>query len=75
VNIAPLLFVIGAVTYAVHPEGVVEFQKRRWLARVSRLMHAYDIRHGRGTAVVLDSGGQPAATPVVPVSSGGGVNA
>src|SRR5262249_41958489 len=47
-NIAPLLFVIGAVTYAVHPEGVVEFQKTRWLARVTRLFAAYDARKAGG---------------------------
>jgi branched-chain amino acid transport system permease protein len=28
-NLVPILFGIGAVTYALHPEGLVEWQKRR----------------------------------------------
>jgi len=28
-NLFPILFGLGAVTYALHPEGVVEWQKRR----------------------------------------------
>ena len=31
------LFALGALTYASHPEGVVEFQKRRWTQRFERL--------------------------------------
>jgi branched-chain amino acid transport system permease protein len=71
-GITPILFAIGAMTYAQHPEGVVEYQKTQWLRRVSRLLSAYDERRARtgsppvtGTAV---SGGpdpalQPAASP------------
>ena len=33
-NLFPILFGIGAVTYAVHPEGIVEWQKRLVIERV-----------------------------------------
>jgi branched-chain amino acid transport system permease protein len=33
-----VLFAFGALTYALHPEGVLEFQKRRWTARFERLL-------------------------------------
>jgi branched-chain amino acid transport system permease protein len=33
-NLFPILFGIGAVTYALHPEGIVEWQKRRVIERV-----------------------------------------
>ena len=33
-----VLFAAGALTYAAHPEGMVEFQKRTWTGRVERLL-------------------------------------
>jgi branched-subunit amino acid ABC-type transport system permease component len=33
-----VLFAFGAIQYAAHPEGVLEFQKRRWTMRMERLM-------------------------------------
>jgi ABC-type branched-subunit amino acid transport system permease subunit len=33
-----VLFAVGALTYAAHPEGIVEFQKRRWNQRIERLV-------------------------------------
>jgi branched-chain amino acid transport system permease protein len=33
-----VLFAFGAFQYAAHPEGVLEFQKRRWTMRMERLM-------------------------------------
>jgi len=33
-NLFPILFGLGAVTYALHPEGMVEWQKRRVIERV-----------------------------------------
>jgi hypothetical protein len=39
-----LLFALGATTYASHPEGIVEYQKGRWLARVGRAWNAWDRR-------------------------------
>jgi branched-chain amino acid transport system permease protein len=32
-----VLFAFGALTYASHPEGVLEYQKRRWTLRFERL--------------------------------------
>ena len=33
-NLFPILFGLGAVTYALHPEGLVEWQKRRVIERL-----------------------------------------
>jgi ABC-type branched-subunit amino acid transport system permease subunit len=33
-----VFFALGALTYAAHPEGVLEFQKRRWTARFERVL-------------------------------------
>ena len=35
-----VLFAFGALTYAAHPEGILEFQKRRWTMRFERLIFA-----------------------------------
>jgi branched-chain amino acid transport system permease protein len=37
-----VLFAFGALTYAAHPEGVLEFQKRRWTLRLERLLFRRD---------------------------------
>jgi ABC-type branched-subunit amino acid transport system permease subunit len=57
VGIEPILFAIGALTYASHPEGIVEYQKSRWMVRVSRLFNAYDARRARNSGQPL--GGAP----------------
>jgi branched-subunit amino acid ABC-type transport system permease component len=46
-GILPILFAVGAVTYAAHPEGIVEYQKSRWMARVSKAFALYDARRAR----------------------------
>jgi hypothetical protein len=33
-----VLFAFGALTYVAHPEGILEFQKRRWTLRFERLL-------------------------------------
>jgi branched-subunit amino acid ABC-type transport system permease component len=33
-----VLFAFGAFTYAAHPEGILEFQKRRWTMRMQNLV-------------------------------------
>jgi branched-subunit amino acid ABC-type transport system permease component len=33
-----VLFAFGALTYAAHPEGILEFQKRRWTLRFERIL-------------------------------------
>jgi branched-subunit amino acid ABC-type transport system permease component len=37
-----VLFAFGALTYAAHPEGILEFQKRRWTMRFERLIFHND---------------------------------
>jgi ABC-type branched-subunit amino acid transport system permease subunit len=32
-----VLFAFGALTYAAHPEGILEYQKRRWMQRMEPL--------------------------------------
>ncbi len=46
-GLQPILFGLGALTYAKHPEGILEFQKRRSLARVQRVIDRFK---GRGPA-------------------------
>jgi len=46
-GILPILFAVGAVTYAAHPEGIVEYQKSKWMARVSKAFALYDGRRAR----------------------------
>ncbi len=48
-GILPILFAFGATTYAAHPEGIVEYQKSKWMARVGKLFAAYDERRARKT--------------------------
>jgi branched-subunit amino acid ABC-type transport system permease component len=52
-----VLFGLGAVTYARHPEGVLEFQKRRSLERIERWLP----KRWRGEPMVRDD-----APPVLP---------
>lgn len=42
-----VLFAFGALTYAAHPEGVVEYQKSQWMRRTSRLLRAWDERRSK----------------------------
>jgi ABC-type branched-subunit amino acid transport system permease subunit len=35
-SLVVVLFAFGALTYAAHPEGILEYQKRRWNQRVER---------------------------------------
>ncbi len=37
-SLAFVLFAAGALTYAAHPEGILEFQKRRWTLRFEHLL-------------------------------------
>ncbi len=57
-----VLFAFGAMNYAAHPEGILEFQKRRWTTRFERLLFK-DKDAGSG----LNPGG-----PTVPVSAAPG---
>jgi len=68
IGIEAILFAVGTLTYAQHPEGIVEFQKTRWMNRIAKLFQRYDERHGRvtpGTAEAT-SGTNPATHLVTP---------
>ena len=54
-GLTPILFAFGALNYAQHPEGMVEYQKTRWMMRVSRLLARVDAR--RGTAPTARAAG------------------
>ncbi len=74
-GIEPILFAFGALTYAAHPEGIVEYQKSRWMVRVSKLFNIYDERRARKTGPPLGQPGAPpgalgAGVPAVSVPSG-----
>jgi hypothetical protein len=63
------------MTYAAHPEGIVEYQKSRWMVRVSKLFNAYDQRRARKAGPGLGSaegapGGFREALPAVSVPLG-----
>ena len=51
-GIEPILFAVGAMTYAFHPEGIVEYQKSTWLRRVNRLLGAWDERRSGAARAV-----------------------
>jgi branched-subunit amino acid ABC-type transport system permease component len=63
-GIEPILFAVGAMTYAAHPEGIVEYQKSRWLARVSKLFRSYDERKARESGTPLGDAPGPIGGPV-----------
>jgi ABC-type branched-subunit amino acid transport system permease subunit len=50
-----VLFAVGAFTYAQHPEGIVEYQKTRWMNRVARVLQRWDKRRGRSPTGSLGS--------------------
>ncbi len=37
-SLVVVFFAFGALTYAAHPEGILEFQKRRWTLRMQNLI-------------------------------------
>jgi ABC-type branched-subunit amino acid transport system permease subunit len=73
-----VLFAFGTVTYAAHPEGVLEYQKTQWMNRVARLFAVWDQRRGRSTppAAGITAGasaaGITAAAPIGAQGSPGG---
>ena len=52
-----ILFGLGAITYARHPEGIVEFNKRRSLEAVQRFLTRRSGRPGG------DEGGEQVVAP------------
>ena len=65
-----VFFAFGALTYAAHPEGILEFQKRRWTLRFERLFFGHRGEPGDGgpPTVSGDPGSGPGATPEVAVA-------
>ncbi len=53
-GLAIVLFAFGALTYASHPEGVVEYQKRQWTQRAERILLR---RAPRGTPPAMSIAG------------------
>ena len=54
-----VFFAFGALTYAAHPEGILEFQKRRWTLRFERMIfHTDPLAPGRAPGM---PGGMAAA--------------
>jgi branched-subunit amino acid ABC-type transport system permease component len=76
-SLVVVLFAVGALTYAAHPEGILEFQKRRWNQRIERLLFSPEALAARtaargargGSAEPPDAGVNVAA--VEPVGSDG----
>ena len=62
-GLQPILFGLGALTYAKHPEGILEFQKRRSYERIQSLIDRFK---GRGKA------GAPSAPAGAPMVAPGG---
>ena len=62
-GLQPILFGLGALTYAKHPEGILEFQKRRSLARVQRLIDKFKGRGRAGAPGTADKTDAPVTAP------------
>ncbi|MDA8269039.1 MAG: ABC transporter permease [Actinomycetota bacterium] len=71
-----ILFAAGALTYAAHPEGIVEYQRSVWLERANGLLRAHDrYRQERGGKVGRSRhgdggyGGRHGAVPGAPAAA------
>ncbi len=65
-SLVVVFFAFGALTYAAHPEGILEFQKRRWTLRAQNLIfRPVDDGGGRpgGALVGATDGGVPPGSP------------
>lgn len=72
-----VIFAFGALTYAHHPEGSVEFQKRTWTQRFQRLMFKTGDSGGGAGSPPSTGGGNHAAGSVSltsPASPAGAVD-
>jgi len=71
-----VLFAFGALTYAAHPEGILEYQKRRWTLRFERMIfHTDPLAPGSGPMVpgggggVVTSNGAPVTASPEPMAT------
>jgi hypothetical protein len=55
-----VLFAFGALTYAAHPEGILEYQKRRSMQRFEPLTERLFSRGGSSKAVAAAALGEEA---------------
>jgi len=62
-----VLFAFGALTYAAHPQGVLEFQKTRWTQRFERLL----LHRHEPTSAGSGGGGAPVAARATVAALGG----
>ena len=60
-----VLFAFGALTYASHPEGVLEFQKRTWTARFERIFFT------QGSPPVVTASRDTGPSPGLPLPASG----
>ncbi len=67
-GIEAILFAVGTLTYARHPEGILEFQKTRWMNRIAKLFQRYDERQGRASP---DPAGAPPGAPATELAAPG----
>ena len=65
-SLVVVFFAFGALTYAAHPEGILEYQKRRWTLRFERLIFHTDPASG-GRIPGVSGGPTGGVSPVVPV--------
>ncbi|MGO9877271.1 MAG: ABC transporter permease subunit [Acidimicrobiia bacterium] len=68
-GLEPILFGLGALTYAKHPEGILEFQKRRSYERIQALISRFGGRGRAGSDTSVS--GPPGGAAVVGVPAGG----
>ncbi len=67
-SLVVVFFAFGALTYAAHPEGILEFQKRRWTARFERLFF------GPETPATPGPGGRAPLAPAVASTTDGALS-
>jgi ABC-type branched-subunit amino acid transport system permease subunit len=65
-----VLFAFGTLTYAAHPEGVLEYQKTLWMNRIARLFKRWDERNGAASPPPPVTQGQIGVPATVPGSGG-----
>ncbi len=66
-----VFFAFGALTYARHPEGILEFQKRRWTLRFQNLIFRSSDPFGPTSGPLLGTAGAGAGgTPVIGGAAG-----
>jgi branched-chain amino acid transport system permease protein len=66
-----VLFAAGALQYANHPEGILEFQKRRWTLKIEQLIWR-DRKSSAGSSGGPDWGGGISVPDAPPHPDGGG---